>query len=162
MTNARISFNISEEDVVGRTFEPVEAGWYDVTIDNVEEAESKSEKNTGKPMYIVDFKSLDEKFTGKQRTYACLWYEARFTIVDLMKATGFKVVAGDLEIPPADDFIGKELSIKLAIEDYTTKEGEKSKRNTIKEYRALGTAPKTAAAAKKAAAKGKAAGGFAL
>lgn len=161
MTNSRISFNITEEDVAGRSFEPAPAGWYDVTVDNVEEAESKSEKNSGKPMYVVDFKSLDESFVGKQRTYACLWYEARFTIVDLMKATGFKVVAGELEIPDADDFIGKELSIKLAVEDYKTKEGEDAKRNAIKGFRALGGATK-APAKGKTAAKGKAAGGFAL
>lgn len=162
MTNARLSFNITDEDVAGKSFEPVPADWYDVTIDNVEEAESKSEKNNGKPMYVVYFKSLDERFNGTQRTHACLWYEARFTIIDLMKATGFKVEAGELSIPDADEFIGKELAIKLTVEDYTNKDGEEAKRNNVKSFRALGTAPKTAAGAKKAAAKGKASGGFAL
>lgn len=159
MTNSRISFSLTAEDVAGRSFEPVAEGWYDVTIDNVEEKDSQSAKNAGKPMYVVDFKSLDERFTGSQRTYACLWYEARFTIVDLSKAVGFPVTEGEFTVRDADEFIGKELQIKLAIEDYTNKDGEAAKRNTIKGFKALGGSKP---AAKKAPAKGKAAGGFAL
>ena len=159
MTNARISFDLTESDAEGSAFAVAPAGEYDVVIDNVEEAESKSPKNLGKPMYVVYFKSLDESFTGTQRTYACLWYEARYTIVDLMKASGFKVEAGKLEIPDADDFIGKEVTIKLAVETYTNKDGDEAERNAVKSIKAIGGKK---APAKKAAAKGKAAGGFAL
>lgn len=159
MSNARISFDLSAEDAAGSTFSVAPAGDYDVVIDNVEEAESKSAKNAGKPMYVVYFKSLDESFTGTQRTYACLWYEARYTIIDLMKATGFKVEAGKLEVPDADEFIGKEVTIKLDVETYTNKDGEEAERNSVKSIKAIGGKKATA---KKAPAKGKAAGGFAL
>lgn len=160
MSNARISFSLTDEDAKGSSFEPAPAGDYDVVVDNVEEAEVKKEgPNLGKPMYVVYFKSLDESFTGTQRTYACLWYEARFTIVDLMKATGFKVEAGELNIPEADEFIGKEVTIKLAVEDYKTNDGDDAQRNAVKSIKAIGGKK---AATKKAPAKGKAAGGFAL
>lgn len=159
MTNARLSFNLSEEDVKGKSFEPVAEGWYDVVIDNVEEQASKSEKHSGKPMYVVYFKAVNEEFNGTQRTYACLWEGALFTIINIMKSTGFKVEVGKLEIPEADEFIGKELQIKLVIEDYVNNDGEAAKRNNVKSFKALGGSKP---AAKKAPAKGKAAGGFAL
>lgn len=147
----RIIVNLTEDDL-NDSFEPAAPGWYHVEIDEVELKESKSQKNPGKPFYSLKYKSVDEdKFKGKFFDNVMLWNGAHFSLVGLAKALGLIESAGELVVPTEDELIGKELLVKVAIEDYVNRDGEDAKRNSVKAYKALdgAGAPKKGAAKKK-------------
>ena len=125
---ARLSFSLTDNEATsGDSFEPLPEGWYNVVIDSVEEQESKSAKNKGKPMYVIDYKVQGGDFDGRtKREWSCLWAGALFTQVSLQKAIGRPetVANGNLDVLEPDDLVGKELKIKIKHkeESYTDKE----------------------------------------
>ena len=132
-------------------FEPLPEGWYDVIIDDVEARTSKSDKNSGKPMYGYKFKVEGGDFDGRiVFTNACLWKEAIFTQRDIQQAIGtWESGNGKLEINTPEELIGQTLKIKVAIREYN---GEQQ--NDVKRFLSSdGAAPK---------AKAKKSGGFSL
>lgn len=157
LSNARLSFNLSDtEATTGDSFEPLPEGWYDAVIDEVEEAESKSAKNLGKPMYVVDYKIEGGDFDGRtKREWACLWEGALFTIVSLQKAIGRPetVSDGKLEVMSADELVGKRLKLRIKHkeETYVDKEGQSvtATRDNIQSRAVIGGASKPAAKATK-------------
>lgn len=124
----RLSFNLtSNEETSGDAFEPLPEGWYDVVVDAVSEEASKSPKNSGKPMYVVDYKIEGGDFDGRtKREWSCLWAGALFTQVSLQKAIGRPetVEGGKLEVLTPDELIGERLRIKIKHkqEKYTPKD----------------------------------------
>lgn len=105
-----IRVNFSETEASSESLAPLPAGKYRVAISDVELRESKSEKNSGKPYYAFEFTVQDGPYEGRKAwTNAMLWDGALYTIVRIMKSLNMPVVAGDMDIPEADDFIGKEL-----------------------------------------------------
>lgn len=162
---------IIDEEVAngGGTFKPLPAGWYTVEIEDVEEKESKSAKNLGKPMFNYKFKVIGGDHDGRKIfTTACLWKEAIFTQRDIQAALGlYKRGETSFQIADEDQLIGKELKIRVVVKDKYVKPGEEPeldedgepvKDNEVKGFGPVaGAAP---AAGKKAGAKK--AGGFDL
>jgi len=175
---AREALILDEAVANGSDFTPLPAAWYDVEIDEVEEKESTSAKNPGKPMYKYKLKVVGGDHDGRILfVTACLWNEAIFTQVDIQKALGIE--PEDLGngkkkfvIADEDDLVGKELKVRVVLKDKYVKPGEEAeldedgnpvKDNEVKSFKARGaTSP---AAAKGGKAKGtakKADGGFDL
>ena len=72
-----------------------EDDYWSVRIEKVTEKQSKSKLNPGKPMYEVRFRIEDEGAAkGRLITKTiCLWYDARFSIIQLNKSLGMDVTA---------------------------------------------------------------------
>lgn len=112
-------------------------GWYHLRIADVELKESKSERNSGKPMYNFELEITDDprnpqdangasEFAGRPEwVNACLWDGAEFTIVGIMNALGKDVKPGELSVPDITDpndpdgglafFVGKGLLARYGI-----------------------------------------------
>jgi len=158
-TMERISLKLTKEEVKGgRRLRP--EGTYFVTIEEVEFTQSKN----GNPMYVFTYEIIDGPEGGTNGTikqWAVLTEAAKFTIVDIMRATGFPL-SEEIDIPAADEFIGKELAFDILHEARTEgkgkdkvqvlneETGEVEMTDNIKRVRS------TAAAKKNASAKGNA------
>ena len=84
---------------------------YRAKIETCELVSVANGNNKGKPMYKLRVRLLDGP--GKGRAMfgnACLWYEARFTIVQIMAALDFPIEK-KLKVPSADKLINKELGV---------------------------------------------------
>lgn len=174
---AREALIIDEDVATGGNFKPLPQDWYHVEIEDVEEVESKSAKNPGKPMFKYKFKVIGGEHDGKKAfTQAPLWNEAIFTQRDIQKAIGYASL-GDVRadgkrpflIADEDELIGKELKLYIIVKDKFVKPGEKPELdennepiqdNEVKKFAPLAGTATGPAAAKKAGAKK--AGGFAL
>lgn len=173
---AREAIIVDEAVATGGAFTPLPKDWYHVEIEDVEEVESKSAKNLGKPMYKYKFKVVGGDFDGRKLfTQACLWPEAIFTQRDIQAAIGYESL-GEPDakgkrpffIADEDELIGKELKVSVVVRDAYVKPGEEPeldekgeplKENEIKRYGSLGGATPAAGGKKKGASK---AGEFAL
>jgi hypothetical protein len=157
-------------------FKPLPAAWYDVEIDEVEEKESTSTKNPGKPMYKYKLKVVGGDHDGRILfVTACLWQEAIYTQVDIQKALGIE--PEDLGngkkkfvIADEDDLVGKELKVRVIQKDKYVKPGEQPEKNEdgslvqdneVKSFKARGAATPGTKAKAKAGAK-QSDGSFAL
>lgn len=162
---------IIDEEVAngGGSFKPLPQDWYTVEIEDVEEKESKSAKNLGKPMFNYKFKVVGGDHDGRKVfTTACLWKEAIFTQRDIQAALGlYERGETKFQIADEDQLIGKELKIYVVVKPKYVKPGEEAELdekgeplqdNEVKKFAAVGGA--TPAAGKKAGAKK--AGGFDL
>jgi len=173
---AREALIIDEDVATGGTFAPLPKDWYHVEIEDVEEKESKSTKNLGKPMYNYKLKVIGGDYDGRKLFFqSCLWTEAIFTQRDVQKAIDYPSLGEPnaqgkrpFNIADEDELIGKELKVYVIVKDKYVKPGEEAETNPdgtpvldneVKKFAPLaGAAP--AAGAKKAGAKK--AGGFAL
>ena len=174
---AREALILDEDVATGGAFTPLPKDWYHVEIEDVEEVESKSEKNSGKPMYKYKFKIVGGELDGRKTfTQACLWKEAIFTQRDIQAAIGYASLGEPdangkraFQIADEDELIGKELRIYVIVKDKYVKPGEEAEvnpdgtpvqDNEVKKFAPLAGTATGPAAAKKAGAKK--AGGFAL
>ena len=174
---AREALIIDEDVATGGTFAPLPKDWYHVEIEDVEEKESKSAKNLGKPMYNFKLKVIGGDFDGRKLFFqSCLWAEAIFTQRDLQAAIGYKSLSepdgtGKRKFITADEdeLIGKELKVYVIVKPKYVKPGEEAEKNAdgtpvedneVKKFAPLAGTTVGPAAAKKAGAKK--AGGFAL
>lgn len=84
---------------------------YKAKIEQCELTPVKNGDNKGKPMYSLRFRLLDGPGKGRVMfANACLWYEARFTLIQIMKATGHEITQ-KLKVPKAQELVGKEVGI---------------------------------------------------
>jgi hypothetical protein len=114
-TGGPIRVNFSDDEAEAKDFEPLPTGKYNCKITDVEMRYSQSEKNPGKPMYGFEFTVQDGQYTDRKIwTNACLWDGALYTIASIMKALGYNVESGSMEIPIGDDFIGKDIVVRMA------------------------------------------------
>ena len=119
----------------GGGFKPLPEGVYGAIIF---EAEEKVSAN-GNDMYRINFKITEgaEGIGRKQYGYFTVTGKALFSVVGLLKATGFPyptkdTPAGEFEFPDAEEFLGKEVNIKIGQDPYTTEDDEG---NTVTAYR---------------------------
>jgi len=112
-----VNFSDDEAASESRDIEPLPTGKYLCTITDCELAEcGPDSRNPGKPYYRFEFTVTADKRGGafvnrKCWTNAMLFSPALFTITHLMKAVGVNVVAGQMEIPDADFFLGKTIMV---------------------------------------------------
>lgn len=123
----------------GGGFPPLPAGTYGAVIYEVAEKRSKA----GNDMYEIDFKITEgpEGIGRKIRGWFVISGKALFSYVGLAKATDMPypdkdTAPGMFEFPDGDEFLGKEVNLKIDQEAYET-EGEGGSiatayRNTIK------------------------------
>lgn len=117
----RITLSLTKEEAKGYSLRP--EGPYVVSVDEVEDTKSKA----GNPMYVFNCSIIDGPEGGTNGTYkiwATLTNAAKFTIVDIMRATGFNVAEGDLEVPAPEEFEGKEFAFEVVHEQRTEGKGK--------------------------------------
>jgi hypothetical protein len=102
-------------------FAALAAGTYGAIIYEVKEKQSKA----GNDMYEIDFKITEgqEGVGRKQRSWFVVSGKALFSVVGLLKALdlpypGKDTEPGEFEFPDGEDFLGREVNIKLAQESY--------------------------------------------
>ena len=120
-----IKLNLTNDQIKeaqGNRFPTLPAGTYGATIYAAKEDVSKS---SGNPMYVIDYK-ITEGPAGvgrKLRSWYAITPKALFKLIELHKAIDFEypnkdTPAGEFEFPDADDYLGLEVNVKLAIEEY--------------------------------------------
>lgn len=105
-----IKVNVSSKEVSAGPREALPAGAYLVAITDTSLAESKSQKNNGKPYMNVEFTIQDGEHEGKKLfTNAMLFDGALYTVIGMMKAVGLDVNEGELTIPNPEWWLGKKM-----------------------------------------------------
>lgn len=119
----------------GGSFPPLPEGTYGAVIYEVVEKQSKA----GNDMYQIDFKITEgpEGIGRKQRGWFVVSGKALFSVVGLLKALGLPyptkdTPAGEFEFPDGDEFLGREVNIKLSQEGYET---EDASGNVVTQFR---------------------------
>lgn len=121
--------NLTEAEIKtaqGGGFPPLPAGTYGAIIFDVTEKQSKA----GNDMYEIDFKITEgpDGINRKQRGWFVVSGKALFAVIGLLKALDLpypqKGDAGEFEFPDGDEFLGKEVNIKITQEAYETEDDE--------------------------------------
>jgi hypothetical protein len=156
-----IVVNVTKQEAETQSFDLLPKGKYqvvisDVTLEEVKNPPAPGKKdNRGKPMYNFEFTIAEtgneahDKYAGRKAwTRACLWSGALYTIINISKAIGMEGVpeseGEDWEIPATDDYLGKELIIKVvkqAERTVDTHEGKKTydESNDVKGFFPVGS-----------------------
>lgn len=107
----------------GGGFKPLPEGTYGAIVFDVTEKQSKA----GNDMYEIDFKITEgpDGIGRKIRGWFVVSGKALFSVVGLLKALDFpypdkNTPAGVFEFPDGDEFLGKELNLKIKQEAYET------------------------------------------
>lgn len=99
-----------------------EDDYYDVLIEKVTETQSgPKSKSPGSPMYSIRLKIQDAgPAQGRvMTTSACLWYEARFTIIQLNKSIGMEIDDGtDFVYGDPFEYEGQTTAIRVKHGEY--------------------------------------------
>lgn len=119
----------------GGNFKPLPAGTYGAVVYDVTEKQSKA----GNDMYEIDFKITEgpEGIGRKQRGWFVVSGKALFAVVGLLKALDFPypdktTEPGTFEFPDGDEFLGREVNIKIDQEAYETEDEDG---NVVTAYR---------------------------
>ena len=132
--------NLTESEIKnaqGGGFKPLPEGTYGAIVFDVTEKQSKA----GNDMYEIDFKITEgpEGIGRKIRGWFVVSGKALFSVVGLLKALDFPyptkdTPAGEFEFPDGDEFLGKELNLKIKQEAYETEneDGEVVKKLALK------------------------------
>lgn len=130
--------NLTESEIKkaqGGSFPPLPEGTYGAIVFDVTEKTSKA----GNDMYEIDFKITEgpEGIGRKQRGWFVVSGKALFSVVGLLKALDFPyptkdTPAGEFEFPDGDEFLGKEVNLKIAQDPYQT---EDESGNVVTTYR---------------------------
>lgn len=100
--------SMTSRTLLGFDEEILAEGWYNWKIIGCEERKVNSEKNKGKPMYLLTLMVADGSYLGrKQTTWVCLFDGAWWSYKAICKALGMTFDAEDVAKP--DDLIGQHL-----------------------------------------------------
>jgi hypothetical protein len=115
-----IKVNVSDQESHAGEYEILPSGNYHAVITEVEQKESKSEKNTGKPMLYFTLNIQEGKYAEKTMgVNACCWDGALYTIINMLKALGEYENCGgqrDLDIPTTPEFyIGRDIMVRRGL-----------------------------------------------
>lgn len=110
MSNLRVNFSDDEIASEGRSFDPVPSGQYYCRLTDLEIKECGSDsKNPGKNYWAAEFTIQDGEFENRKLwTNIMLFEGALYSLVQLLKATGYEDALKTGVIPDADDLISKE------------------------------------------------------
>jgi hypothetical protein len=110
----RINLSDAEYETEGRTFEPIPAGRYHVAIYEIKLERVSKGDNVGKPMWNIQLRILDGP-QEKRVLFArvMLWGGAAYGLTQLLKATDLWTGDKEIQVPPADDLIGKDIDISV-------------------------------------------------
>jgi len=135
----RVNFTDQEASSEARDFDPMPTGKYNVYITDIELKESQSDKNFGKPYWAIEFTVADGPYVDRKLWTNCMLFDgALYTLSQLLKATGHEDAIKTGRVPPADDFIGKQVVVnaKKELNKYAmNKEKESGIENPEVQYR---------------------------
>ena len=110
----RVNFSNKEAASEARSVELMPRGEYHVKITDIEDRESQSEKNYGKPYWAIEFTIQEGPYEDRKAWTNCMLFEgALYTLAQLMKALDFDISEGDFVLPNAYDLIGRDAEITL-------------------------------------------------
>lgn len=137
------TLNLTKENIEqakGNSFEPLPKGTYGARI---YEAKVKSSKNSGNPMYEINYKVNYNGSERKIRGWHVIQGPGSFSSRNLLKALGLPVPEGEgeFEFPDADELIGEELNLKLDVRSYETLAGVRVEEVTRYQNNVAGTFP---------------------
>lgn len=111
----RVNFSDQEAASEAFSFEPIPSSSYHAKITEIEERESKSDKNFGKPYWAVTL-VIQEGQHADRRLWAnvMLFDGALFSLAQLLKATDHADALESGKIPDPEVFITKDVVINVA------------------------------------------------
>ena len=113
-----------------RDFEPIPTGIYEADITGIELVEVQNGANKGKPMFKVEATLSDEPYNNRKQWFNVMLFNlpsGNWFLAQFLKATGNGYALETGEIPSAEDFDGKHvsLSVKRVKDDYKNKKDPK-------------------------------------
>jgi hypothetical protein len=117
MSGLQVNFTNQEAESEARVFTPAPSGWYKCSIYDIEEKESTSEKNAGKPYWAVTLQCTQEGDHFKRRFWGnvMLFDGALYSLAQLMSAVGIEIPKdGTFEVPDSESLIGQEILVSVA------------------------------------------------
>jgi hypothetical protein len=145
----KVNFSTEEASSEARSFDPIPTGMYDAIITDIEERESKSEKNNGKPYWHVELTIQGGEYDlRKVWANVMLFDGALYSLAQLLKATGHEDAIQKGVVPPMETFVTKKVvvSVKKQRDTYAEKEenggdGTPQWKNEVKGFKAPGDKP---------------------
>lgn len=134
--NFKVDFTQDDVQQTGaRSFEPLSTGIYEADITDIELVEVKNGPNKGKPMFKVETTLSDEEYKNRKIWFNVMLFNlpsGNWFLAQFLKATGNSHALETGEIPSAEDFDGKHvsLSVKRVKDDYKNKKVPKSDGST--------------------------------
>jgi hypothetical protein len=131
----RVNFSDDEAASEGREFNPIPNGKYHVKITKLEERESKSEKNAGKPYWAATLVIQDGQYADRRLFANIMLFDgALYTLAQLLKAIGEHDALKSGKVPPAERFIGESIfAIVVKKRDEYKENQEKDANNGVLE-----------------------------
>jgi hypothetical protein len=151
-----LTVNMSSKEAAAKAFDDIPVGKYNCVITDysLEECGPNS-KNPGENYYRFEFTIQDGKYEGQHLfANAMLFDGALYTISNLMKAVGFAVTEGEMEIPDGEEFVTKPVICRVGMSKAQVGDGTKENpqypsRPEVKGFFPAGSGTSVAAAQKK-------------
>lgn len=112
-----LKVNFSQQEAESTAREVVPSGSYLCAITDVKTTEVKpGSPNAGKPYWNIRFTIQDGKYAGNSIFGNIMLFETDkdgtlSSLAQLLKATGFEVTEGEMELPEDEDMLGKNLIV---------------------------------------------------
>lgn len=116
MGGLRVNFSEKEASSEARSAELLPRGDYHVSLTDIEHREVREGKNEGKPYWNLEFTIQSGPHENRKVWTNCMLFEpALYTLAQLLKACGYDVEAGDMEVPEPDELIGTEMVAAVVV-----------------------------------------------
>lgn len=148
----KVNFSSNEAESQVREIPPSGEYWCKVTEIETKEVKPGS-KNVGKPYWNVQFVVQDpEKYSGSRLYSNIMLFSGEDgtlgSLAQFLKATGFDVTAGEMELPEPEDLIGRDINVrgsKLPAGFDKKAQRDLPERFQVRGYKTSGKGVKTAA-----------------
>jgi hypothetical protein len=124
MTGLRVNFSEKEASSEARSVEVLPRGNYHVKCTDGEVKEcGPNSKNPGKEYWHLEFTVQSGPYASRKVwTNVMLFSGALYSLVQIMKAMGFTITEGEMEVPDLEDIIDQEFIVgvtkRKATEEY--------------------------------------------
>jgi|SRR5690349_2195183 len=139
--------NFSDKEATSQAREPLPSGKYHCKITDISlEVCGPESKNPGKNYWAVEFTVQGGKYDERKLwTNVMLFEGALYSLSQLMKATGYDVEAGDVDVPSPDELIGRDVQVRCIVKAANEEKGWDA-RNEVKGIMAWDDGSKVAGA----------------
>lgn len=154
----KIDFTEDDLNSEAREFTPIPNGTYTADIIAVEEKTvGNGGKNHGKPFMALTLQVAEGDYTNRRLWDNIMLFNtgANFSIVQLLRASGFEDELNAGVVPDLDEFMGKTVDVVVGQEINTQQStpDQKVYRNTVKGYKPVDGGGSTKPATKKSPVK---------
>jgi hypothetical protein len=128
--------NFTDKEATSAALDPVPAGKYHVAVTDISLKESQSEKNKGKPFWAMEYTVQGGQYENRKIwSNVMLFSPALFSLSQMMKAVGLEVSEGQMKVPAAKWWLGKEFVVRVVITPPREVNGKSyDARNDVKAY----------------------------